>query len=347
MGLIRSDSNNEIDYMLGSIIYCLLIKKNKNKNSLKILKDKDIEKEESGSLNLLYNSKNNNIGVQSARNWKRSSETICQLSDINFFKWLAGIIDGDGNFDIRVNKKTKKKYIGAIRIKLHNRDIRILNRIQDKLHIGNIRKVKNTPYSVYSIYSKEDMIYLINNINGVIRLKVKSFKLACLLLDIPFIIPNYILEHNSPYFSGLIDTDGSIVFNYNSNRIECNLELKYNEFSHKLNFDNVISDIKPSVYFRVNKNQSIGKTFQSIAFKYQTVDSMIPVYNYFMCNRLYSDFKFFRVTRIPLFLKIRHYKKFPFESKEFKVYSIFLKYFISHRNPLWFKVPFIQNLNIR
>jgi hypothetical protein len=178
------------------------------------------------------------------------------------------------------------------------------------------------------------MIYLINNINGEIRLKVKSFKLACLLLDIPFILPNYILEHNSPYFSGLIDTDGSIVFNYNSNRIECNLELKYNQFSHKFNFDNVISDIKPSVYYRVKHNQSIGKTFQSIAFKYQTVDSMLPVYNYFMCNRLYSDFKFFRVTRIPLFLKIRHFKKFPFESKEFKVYSIFLKYFISHRNPL-------------
>jgi len=35
-----------------------------------------------------------------------SSETIRQLSNVNiddskFYHWLAGIIDGDGNFDIR------------------------------------------------------------------------------------------------------------------------------------------------------------------------------------------------------------------------------------------------------
>lgn len=34
-----------------------------------------------------------------------------------------------------------------IEIKLHNRDIRILMRILDKLHIGKIYRYKNNPYS--------------------------------------------------------------------------------------------------------------------------------------------------------------------------------------------------------
>ena len=70
----------------------------------------------------------------------------------------------------------KKKVIKQIRIKLHNRDIRILRRIQDYLHIGRIRTDKNKPYSMYIVSTKEDMTYIIKNLNGLIRLKVPSFK---------------------------------------------------------------------------------------------------------------------------------------------------------------------------
>ena len=75
-----------------------------------------------------------------------------------------------------------------------------------------------------------------------------------------------------PYFSGLIDTDGSIVFNFNSNRIECNLEFKYNEYSSKLCLDNVIPNYKPYVLCR-NKTAISGSSikFKSITFKFQTV----------------------------------------------------------------------------
>jgi len=76
--------------------------------------------------------------VQPAENCKGFSETIRQLSNLNndeqslFFKWLAGVIDGDGNFDIR--KLESKLVLTQIRIKLHNRDIRILTRIQNTLN---------------------------------------------------------------------------------------------------------------------------------------------------------------------------------------------------------------------
>lgn len=127
-----------IDYMLGTILlvnYLLFIIHYLRKNL------------DSGSYNLLLNSKNNNytiskdidIDIQSAENCTGFSETIRQLSNTSeteFYPWLAGIIDGDGNFDIRKNSSLTKPVLKAIRIKLHNRDVRILTRIQNYLHKG-------------------------------------------------------------------------------------------------------------------------------------------------------------------------------------------------------------------
>ena len=62
-----------------------------------------------------------------------------------------------------------------------------------------------------------------------------------------------------------------------------------------------------------------------------------------MKNRLYSDFKFYRVSKIKRLLEIRHYQKYPKDSLEFKIYSQFLLDFIKYQNPLWYKVPFIKN----
>jgi hypothetical protein len=266
----------------------------------------------------------------------------------NFAKWLAGVIDGDGNFDIRScpaqGAKTKKHILKAIRIKLHNRDIRILTRIQNEFHFGRIRTDKKKPYSMYIISTQAEMKLFMQQINGLIRIKVDSFKKACSFLDMDFIQSNYTLEPLDAYFSGLVDTDGSIVFNYPSNRIECNIEFKYNKYTQKLNFDYVIPYTKPYVLLRNKKNQVPGKIFKSIAFKFQTVNGMIPVYNYFMKNRLYSDFKFYRVSSIKKFIEIRSYAKYPKESVEFKIYSSFVLNWIQYQNPLWTKVPFIAKL---
>ena len=73
--------------------------------------------------------------------------------------------------------------------------------------------------------------------------------------NIDFKEPNYYIKSFDPYFSGLVDTDGSIVFNYPGNRIECNLEFQYNEYTRKLNFDNTIPYYKPSVLVRKQKSK--------------------------------------------------------------------------------------------
>ena len=278
--------------------------------------------------------------IQSAENCKGFSETIRQISNIDneekllFFSWLAGIIDGDGNFDLR--KFNNKLVLKAIRIKLHNRDIRILTIIQNTLHLGRIRSDKNKPYSLWIISKKEEMLYLVNKLNGLIRIKVEGFKKSCDYLGVEFIEANYNIKPYDPYLAGLVDTDGTIVYNYSGNRIECNLEFKYNEYSSKLNFDDVIPNYKPTVALR--------KSHETIIFKYQTVRGMVFLYDYFMKNRLYSDFKFYRVSKIKQFIVIRDYKNESKDSIEFKIYSDFVLNWIQYRNPLWYKVPFVNKI---
>lgn len=285
------------------------------------------------------------MGIQSAENCKGFSETARQLPDIvdyKFWNWFAGIIDGDGNFDIRIDHTSNKRVLKQIRIKLHNRDIRILTRIQDYLHMGKIRADKNKPYSIYVVSTKETMIYIINNINGLIRLKVPSFKEACALYNIDYIEANYNIGLYDPYYAGLVDSDGSIVFNYAGNRIECNLEFQYNEYTSKLNFDNTMLNCKPFIIRRKKSSVLDGtKDFTSIAFKFQNVNNMLFIYDYFMQNRLYCDMKYYRVTKIKSFIEIRKYKISPRDSVEHKIYSNFVINWIKYDNPLWYKVPYV------
>jgi hypothetical protein len=160
------------------------------------------------------------------------------------------------------------------------------------------------------------MLFLINKLNGLIRLKVEGFKKSCDYLGVEYREANYNIEPYDSYLAGLVDTDGSIVYNYAGNRIECNLEFEYNQYTSKLNLDDVIPNYKPSV--------SLRKTHNSITFKYQTVKGMVFLYDYFMKNRLYSDFKFYRVSKIKEFIVIRDYKNEAKDSIEFKIYSDFI-----------------------
>lgn len=356
MGLNILDNGKEysaIDYMLGTVFlgcYLLFIFLSINIfNSY--LSQIDANRRNLKDL-LNINSENFNKPVimnkytntQSAENCKGFSETIRQLSNLKddkFFHWFAGVIDGDGNFDVRqINSKLVLK---SIRIKLHDRDVRILTRIQNFLHIGKIRSDKNKPYSIYTISRSEDLLFIINKLNGLIRIKVEGLRKACLYFGIKYIEPNYNIEEYDPYLSGLVDTDGTIVFNYNCNRIECNLEFKYNDQTKKLNFDKVIPYYKPSILLRDKKNQGPVR-FKSIAFKYQTVKGMVYLYDYFMENRLYSDFKFYRVSQIKKFITIRNFNNEPKDSVEFKIYSDFILNWIQYRNPLWNKVPFVSKI---
>ncbi|CAK7920008.1 putative endonuclease (mitochondrion) [[Candida] anglica] len=313
-----------------------------------------------------------NMSMQLAENSTRFSETMRQLSNLTennlnspldkdmlsykndtsmslehmeknnedkqFWSWFAGILDGDGNFEM--NKDLALK---TMRLKMHVRDVKMLTRMQNKLHMGNMSYEKNKPYVRLNMSNRKDMLLVFNNINGLMRTKVDSFKKGCNFFNMDFMEANYVLEPNDPYFSGLMDTDGSIVFNYTGNRMECNLEIKDNEYSDKLNLSKVMPGYKPSVILR--KKTVKGTKCYSIKFTFQTVNGMMHLYNYFMINRLYSDFKFYRVSKMKRFMEIRTYQKSEFGSPEFKVYSLFLLDWMQYKNPKWTTMPFVNKLD--
>ncbi len=295
----------------------------------------------------LYSENNNNsdiikdTDIQSAENCKEFSEAIRQAPyfknkslEEKFFNRLAGIIDGKGCFDIR--KINDKFVLNSIRIKLDNRDVRILSYIKNTLHMGRLRSDKNKSQSLWIVSKKEEIFFLINNLNGLIRLKVINFKRSCNCLNIEFKEANYMIKPWDPYLAGLVDTSGSIVYNYNRNVIECHLEFKNNDYSGKLNLNQVIPYYMPKVFIKKSNNY--------IRFRYQKSTPMVYLYDYFMKNRLYSDFKFYRVSKIKKFITIKNYKFHNESLPSKKIYNDFITNFIKYQNPLWHRVPFINKI---
>lgn len=282
----------------------------------------------------MLNSKNQNSKFkdenQSAGNLllKRSSETLRVLSEKEK-EWLAGIIDGDGSFDIR--KINNKRVLRCICITQSLRDIRILYKVKDLLKEGSIKPL-NSNILRYRISTNEGMRRLINYINGNIRIKLPGFLNSCSFFNISFKKASIKIPSGSSYLAGLIDTHGSIVFNYPNNCIQVHLEFKQNIYTEVLDFSDVIENIIPKIYKYKKRNQSFNKIFYSIRFSYSNKGHMLPLYEYFRKNRLFSDFKFFRVMQIKKFLLLRSYKNYPKESYEFKMYQKFLKNFFIHLN---------------
>jgi hypothetical protein len=251
----------------------------------------------------------------------------------HFNSWLAGVIDGDGNFDFR------RGILRSVRIKVHIRDVRILKRIQNMTHVGRIRTVNATPYVMYIASSKQHMSRILTCVNGHIRVKIPSFEKACNSLNIhPLSAPQ--LKPYDAYLAGLIDSDGSVALNFQQNCITVAVEINMSPYVENLNIDLVIPYAKPNVVVRTTAS---GK--KSIRFIYQAVHSMAPVYDYFTRVRLYSDFKFYRITCIKRFLMVRQYKSCKYGSIEYRIFSEFCYDFIMYQNPQWAKVPFVAMLD--
>lgn len=266
----------------------------------------------------------------------RTSETLCLQS----IEYIAGVIDGDGNFDIRVENNVRK--LKAIRVKLHIRDVRILSKVKNILRCGRFNYNKHLVTWIVS--NQSDMIRIICLLNGHIRLKMLGFLEACKYFNIEPKKVQYCLLSGSTYLHGLIDTDGSVTYNYSSNRIEIHLELKKTIYSDKLNLSRVIPNATVRVNHFIKRNQTQNKIYYSIRFSFDTVHNMIHLYTFIMTYRLFSDLKFYRISQIPTFLQIRHYKNQPKASFEHRTFSKWVIRFISYLNPKYTKISYLDQL---
>ena len=286
-----------------------------------------------------YNSKNYLFEGQSAGNlFLGTSETLRPGS----LEYVAGVIDGNGNFGIKTLLNGNRKLLD-LSIRLPNRDLRVLTRVKSILKCGEIKADKNR--SIYRITKKSELEGVVRLLNGHIRLNVLNFMEACEYLRVSYGIADYVIPENSPYLSGLIDTVGRISFNYSKNCIDLSLQFKESSFSERLNLDNVIPGFQSCVY-KIKTSQTKDKIFYSVLFRFCMVSKMIFLYDFVMKSRLYSEFKFYRLSQIKYFLQVRHFKNFPKKSFGHIVYSNWVLNFISYLNPNYNKVVYISELSL-
>ena len=121
-----------------------------------------------------------------------------------FNQWLGGLIDGDGCF------QCTKKGLVSLKIIMDVKDKKALYEIKHK-YGGSVKSMANSYSLKYKLREPNNLIKLIKGINGHIRNPIRLLQLnkLCLKYNIQLKEP-VTLTYNNGWFSGLIDSDGSI-----------------------------------------------------------------------------------------------------------------------------------------
>lgn len=137
-----------------------------------------------------------------------------------FFEWLAGIIDGDGYFNL------SKGGTARLTITMDIRDKKVLYEIKHKLG-GSIYSVANANALRYQLSHKKGLILLLNKVNGLIRNPTRMLQMnkLCAKYGIELLYPKPLI-YNNGWFSGFIDSDGSIYFNEQSGQVFISISQK-------------------------------------------------------------------------------------------------------------------------
>lgn len=152
-----------------------------------------------------------------------TSETVCVLSiiastgivgkDKKLLQWVAGIIDGDGNFHI-----SKKNYV-ELSVVMEPRDIACLYKLKN-LYGGSIKATSHANGVRWRLHHKAGILSVINDLNGLLYnpVRVAQLERVCTLYDVKTIVSEP-LTYNNRYLSGLFDTDGSVYYNKSSSQV--------------------------------------------------------------------------------------------------------------------------------
>jgi cytochrome c oxidase subunit 1 len=354
-----------IDFMLKCIFFYYLL--------ISLFYSKYLENvDKSESLNLSENSNNNhekkaNVEqipvsyVQFAENFQKFSETKSQLfnlffkntkhlffknmkdnqvKDFNFCTWLAGLIDGKGNFFMKKNYLQDKIILQKITIQLKKTEKRLIKHIQEHLTGGVVINLKKKSFFV--IKDSENMVNILYMINGYIKVKLYQFRKACILYNIETVQSRLIkTNYSNCYLTGLIDITGYIVFIYKYNIIDCVIKfslsrLFFNKFKlQPTKFKNSIRGlklIKNSLYRFVNLGLN-------------TKEKLAKFHQYVTNNQLFSEINLYKTTKIRSFMLVRKYKYFAITSPQFRLYSNFVFNWIQYKNNKWNRLPYIYKLN--
>lgn len=148
----------------------------------------------------------NNLQVTKALSTRvGTSETIRLLSTKSnhnsWNEWLAGLIDGDGSFNL------SKKGYARLEITMDIRDSHCLHQVKQKFG-GSIKLRSGAKAMRYRLHHKSGLLSLINSVNGLIRNPDRMVQLEkiCNAYDIIFIYPKPLI-FSSGWFAGFFDAN--------------------------------------------------------------------------------------------------------------------------------------------
>lgn len=171
------------------------------------------------SPSLLLKNKYCLVFKMSTNNTNTSTAPLLNNSDINnlknvaFKEWLAGLIDGDGYFLL------SKNGYNSCEITMDARDKKVLYLIQH-MYGGRVKQVSNAFAFKYKLRNRTGLIALINDVNGLIRNPARLLQMnkLCVKFNIELKYSDNLVFNNG-WFSGFIDSDGSIYYNESSGQV--------------------------------------------------------------------------------------------------------------------------------
>ena len=192
-------------------------------------------------------------------------------TDLKVRQWIAGVIDGDGNFHI-----SKKGYV-ELSVVMEPRDIACLYKIKQR-YGGSVKATSHAKAVRFRLHHMAGIQQVIKDVNGLIQNPVRllQFKKVCNLYNVET-IPSLELKYLSAYLSGLFDTDGSVYFNKKSMQVFITVTQKGRE----------LLDILVPVYGGVVRSSNKNAT----AFKWtvsKKMDVLNLIDNYFHWNNCVS-----------------------------------------------------------
>jgi ubiquinol-cytochrome c reductase cytochrome b subunit len=128
----------------------------------------------------------------------------CDLDEIKWNQWLAGVIDGDGYLAIQKNN------IAVCEITMPLEDEAVLFQIKQKLG-GNIKLRSGSCSIRYRLSHKTGMNELLTRVNGFIRntIRVIQFQKLCKIFNIIYLKAEPLSIYDG-YIAGFFDANGSI-----------------------------------------------------------------------------------------------------------------------------------------
>lgn len=230
---------------------------------------------------------NNKVGTSETTRVTSNSK-----NDIDFYNWLAGLIDGDGCFQI-----SKKGYL-SLEITTEFRDLPLLMFIKNKLG-GSVKLRSGANAYRYRLHHNQAMVPLIYSLNGLIRhsSRLKQFHRICTKLNIELKDPEP-LTLNSYWFSGFFDADGTIVLNKTNNQLSVRVTNKLQQ--DVVNFKETFGG---NIYFDTSQN----------GYYCWSIQSKLDILNFLT----YFEKVTFRSFKSKRFYLIKTY----FELKDLKAYN--------------------------